>query len=234
MSIQSDLATENYLKAIVKALADPAKERIGTGELARLLEVTPGTATVMLKKLERLGFVEYASHRGCALTNEGRAYGLRVLRRHRLLESFLVQVLGLDWSAGHAEAENLEHAASERLIDEIDRFLGQPERDPNGDPIPAKNQSEYSVDDMSLASCVPGQRVRIRRISGDEGQWAYYRRQGLVPGALVRVVARDAAAALMTLELGSTQLSFARKIVRNNCVGKGNNCFHKSHTIEFP
>lgn len=205
----SDLATENYLKAIVKALADPEKERIGTGELARLLEVTPGTATVMVKKLERLGFVEYESHRGCTLTDSGRAYGLRVLRRHRILESFLVKVLDLDWNTGHEEAENLEHAASERLIDEIDRFLGHPERDPNGDPIPLKNQSEYSVDDMSLASCAPGQRVRIRRVSGDEDQRAYYRRQGLVPGALVCVLSRDSVAALMTLELAGKAAPFA-------------------------
>lgn len=205
----SDLATENYLKAIVKALADPSKERIGTGELARLLEVTPGTATVMIKKLERLGFLEYESHRGCSLTHSGRAYGLRVLRRHRLLESFLVQVLGLDWNTGHEEAENLEHAASEQLIDEIDRYLGQPERDPNGDLIPLKNQSEYSVDDISLASCVPGQRVRIRRVSGDEDQRVYYRRQGLVPGAFVRIAAKDTVAALMTLELAGKATPFA-------------------------
>ena len=102
-----------------------------------------------------------------------------------------------------------QSAASEQLIDEIDRYLGQPERDPNGDLIPLKNQSEYSVDDISLASCVPGQRVRIRRVSGDEDQSVYYRRQGLVPGAFVRIAAKDTVSALMTLELAGKATPFA-------------------------
>jgi len=85
MSMVSDFATENYLKAIVKALAEPEKERLGTGELARRLGVTSRTATVMVKKLEKAGYLEYESHQGCALTEAGRAYGLRVLMRHRLL-----------------------------------------------------------------------------------------------------------------------------------------------------
>jgi len=209
MSMLSELATENYLKAIVKALADPGKERIGTGELARLLEVTSGTATVMAKKLERLGFLEYESHKGCSLTDSGRAYGLRVLRRHRILETFLVKVLNLDWTAVHEEAENLEHAASEKLIDSIDAFLGHPERDPNGDPIPAKAQREYTLDDVPLTEVAESQTVRISRISGGEAQWAYYRKQGLVPGASVRVISKDPEAAMARLDVAGRKAAFA-------------------------
>jgi DtxR family Mn-dependent transcriptional regulator len=209
MSMRSELATENYLKAIVKALAEPGKERVGTGELARLLKVTSGTATVMLKKLERLGFLEYEPHRGCALTESGRAYGLRVLRRHRILETFLVRVLGLDWSAVHDEAENLEHAASEKLIDAIDAFLGQPARDPNGDPIPAKAQREYRLDDIPLIESAAGETVRVSRIAGGQSRWAYYRREGLIPGARLRVIRVEPEAGLMTLSFEGKETAFA-------------------------
>ncbi len=209
MSMLSELATENYLKAIVKALAEPGKERVGTGELASLLGVTSGTATVMIKKLERLGFLEYESHQGCSLTNAGRAYGLRVLRRHRILETFLVKVLGLDWTAVHDEAENLEHAASEKLIDAIDAFLGHPERDPNGDPIPSKTQREYRLKDIPIAELGEGEAARVSRISGGESQWAYFRKEGLVPGASLRVLRKEPEAGLIHLSVAGKKAAFA-------------------------
>lgn len=183
----SEYATENYLKAIVKALAPSGRERLGTGDLARLLGVTSGTATTMIKKLQRLGYVEYESHRGCRLTETGRAYGLRILRRHRLLETFLAGILGLDWADIHDEAENLEHAASEMLIDAIDAYLGKPHRDPHGDPIPSKNQTEYLLGDVPLPTVEEGRETRISRVAGDKERLAYYRSEGLVPGAAVRV-----------------------------------------------
>jgi DtxR family Mn-dependent transcriptional regulator len=209
MSMRLDLATENYLKAIVKALAEPGKERIGTGEIARLVGVTPGTATVMVKKLEREGYVAYESHRGCALTGKGRTYGLRVLRRHRLLETFLARVLDLDWADIHEEAENLEHAVSERLIDAIDAYLGHPVRDPQGDPIPEKAQREYTIRDVPLSTLAEGERVQIVRIDGDKGALAYYRSEGLVPGTELRVVAKREDAGLVTLSLPGREATFA-------------------------
>lgn len=205
----SEYATENYLKTIVKALAEPGRERIGTGELARLLGVTSGTVTVMLKKLEGEGYLEYESHQGCSLTEKGRMYGLRVLRRHRLLETFLVGILDLDWSDVHEEAENLEHAASERLIDAIDAYLGHPPRDPHGDPIPAKAQREYTIWDVPLSALGEGEAVRIVRIDGDKGALSYYRSEGLVPGTELRVLAKREDAGLASLSIGGREATFA-------------------------
>lgn len=205
----SDFTTENYLKAIVKALAEPGRDRIGTGELARLLGVTSGTATVMAKKLERDGYLEYESHRGCSLTEAGWVYGLRVLRRHRLLETFLIKILDLDWSAVHDEAESLEHAASEKLIDAIDEFLGYPARDPNGDLIPSKFQTEYTVGDSPLCDHAEGTAVKIVRIFGDKDTLSYYRGQRLVPGSVVRIDSKQPAAGLAALSIEGKTSTFA-------------------------
>lgn len=221
MSMLSEFATENYLKAIVKALAEPGKDRVGTGELARLLGVTSGTATAMIQKLEGLGYLDYESHRGCSLTEAGRSYGLRVLRRHRILEAFLAKVLGIDGDSVHDEAESLEHAASEKLIDAIDAFLGHPERDPNGDPIPSKGQLEYVVDDIPIAELAEGKTARISRIAGEKTQREYYQREGLVPGASVRVLGRDAPAGLIQLSIAGKKAAFALSALAGVFIERG-------------
>ncbi|HEY9593882.1 MAG TPA: metal-dependent transcriptional regulator [Spirochaetia bacterium] len=205
----SALATENYLKAIVKALAEPGRERLSTGELARLLGVTAGTATSMVKKLEKDGYVSNEARQGCILTKAGRAYGLRILRRHRLLESFLVGVLHMDWADVHEEAENLEHAVSERLVDAIDAFMGNPRRDPHGDPIPSKIQRVYAVRDTPLSALDEGIDVTIVRVAGDRTALEYFRREGLVPGAEVRVISRQRDAGLATLSVAGREAIFA-------------------------
>lgn len=209
MSMISQYATENYLKAIVKALADPERDRLGTGELARLLGVTAGTATVMVKKLQKEGHLEYESHKGCALTRKGLAYGLRVIRRHRILETFLHDILGLGWEEMHEEAENLEHAASDKLIDRLDAYLGHPERDPHGDPIPKANQASYSLIDKPLSSAAEGSRATILRIDGDMDALNYYRKAGLLPGTAVHIVKRDAAAGLAVVTVDGAEQTLA-------------------------
>lgn len=215
MSMMAAYARENYLKAIVKALAVPERKRIGTGELAGILGVTSGTVTVMLKKLEREGYLKYEPHQGCALTDEGACYGLRVLRRHRILETFLVDTLDLDWADVHEEAELLEHAASERLIDIIDSYLGYPARDPHGDPIPGKRQQKYTLQDTPLASFGEGATARIVRIDGDKNTFAYYRREGLIPGANVCIVRKEVASGLVTLSIRAMESTFALSVLEN-------------------
>lgn len=209
MSMISDFATENYLKTIVKALSESGKNRLGTGELSRLLKVTQGSATVMVKKLEREGYLEYESHQGCSLTEKGRVYGLKILRRHRILETFLAQTLHLDWSEVHEEAENLEHATSDRLIDIIDAHLCHPSRDPHGDLIPSKAQKEYSVHDISLTSCAPGDCLRIVRIDGDKSSLDYCLREGLLPQVELRILTKNADSGLLTLSFANHESSFA-------------------------
>ncbi|AAC65157.1 MULTISPECIES: manganese/iron-sensitive transcriptional repressor TroR [Treponema] len=152
MSLVSDIAAENYLKTVVKALARSRRERVGTGELSRLLHVTPGTISTMVKRLEKGGYVQRTHRLGCTLTRKGAVFGSAVLRKHRLLESFLSQVLCLEAGVVHKEAEMLEHACSDELIDVIDRYLQYPTRDPHGQPIPRKD----TLLDLYVEDDVPG------------------------------------------------------------------------------
>ena len=126
---------EDYLKALF--LLDPIGEkRIATGELAKATNVTPGSATAMIKTLAEAGLVRHRPHYGVQLTTTGRNLAVHVVRRHRIVELFLVQILGMDWGEVHDEAEKLEHAVSNEVIERMDALLGHPTADPHGDPIP--------------------------------------------------------------------------------------------------
>src|SRR5688500_19454246 len=129
---------ENYLKAIFQAqIGLPVTAELGPmGQLAASLVVAPGTATTMVKSLAEAALVRYEPYVGVRLTSAGEKLAARVLRRHRLIELFLVRVMGMSWTEVHDEAEHLEHAVSERLIERIDAMLGRPAVDPHGDPIP--------------------------------------------------------------------------------------------------
>jgi DtxR family Mn-dependent transcriptional regulator len=130
---------ENYLKAIFEAqLPLPKKsDLVPMGQLAVALGVVPGTATTMVKALSDSGLVQYEPYAGVRLTPSGERLAATVVRRHRLIERFLVEVLGMSWAEVHDEAEHLEHAMSDRLIERIDEMLGRPAVDPHEDPIPA-------------------------------------------------------------------------------------------------
>src|SRR5687768_12530154 len=134
---------ENYLKAIFQAqLHLPRKgELVPMGQLAVALGVVPGTATTMVKALAESGLVKYEPYAGVRLTASGERLAALVVRRHRLIELFLVKVMGMSWTEVHDEAEHLEHAVSDRLIDRIDEMLGRPAVDPHGDPIPDSHGS---------------------------------------------------------------------------------------------
>ncbi|HET7696996.1 MAG TPA: metal-dependent transcriptional regulator [Vicinamibacterales bacterium] len=129
---------ENYLKAIFQAqLQLPRKsDLVPMGQVAAALRVVPGTATTMVKTLSDSGLVKYEPYAGVRLTASGDKLAAMVVRRHRLIELFLVKVMGMNWNEVHAEAEHLEHAISERVIARIDEMLGHPAVDPHADPIP--------------------------------------------------------------------------------------------------
>ena len=129
------------------------------GQLAAALDVVPGTATTMVKALAESGLVRYEPYAGVRLTPAGDKLAALVLRRHRLIELFLVQVMGMSWAEVHDEAEHLEHAVSERLIERMDEMLGHPSVDPHGDPIP---NADGGVQEraLSLVARVPGRRCR--------------------------------------------------------------------------
>src|SRR3982751_3861397 len=129
---------ENYLKAIYQGQSSLAGDQrlVPMGQVASALGVTPGTATTMVKALAESGLAEYEPYSGVRLSAAGEKLAGLVLRRHRLVELFLVQVMGMSWDEVHEEAEHLEHVVSERLIERIDAMLGRPTHDPHGDPIP--------------------------------------------------------------------------------------------------
>ena len=192
---------ENYLKAILLAQERQASGQLVTmGEIGAALEVAPGTVTSMVKTLEKDGLLTYEPYSGVRLTDEGRRAAIHVLRRHRLIELFLVETLGYDWSEVHEEAEQLEHAMSDKLIDRVDALLGYPSVDPHGDPIPDGSGRLRDPELISLAECPPGGAFRIARVS-DQGE-AFLRfaeRQGLKPGSRVAVQRRDPSADSVTV-----------------------------------
>src|SRR5688500_16239808 len=134
------------------------------GRLAAAMGVVPGTVTTMVKALGDAGLVEYEPRGGVRLTRHGEQLALHVLRRHRLVELLLVQVLGLDWSEVHAEAEELEHVISEKVLERIDAVLGHPTVDPHGDPIPSAKGKVDSSRLTSLAACEVGKPLKVARV----------------------------------------------------------------------
>ena len=156
---------ENYLKAILRLQASAGTTTVG--EIARELKVTPGTVTTMMRHLSKEGLVDYTPRRGLKLLPKGELAALRVVRRHRLIESFLVQVMRLDWSEVHEEAEILEHVISERLLDRMDTMLGEPTHDPHGDPIPDKDGKIAEFSGTALAVAEEGM-YRVVRVSDED------------------------------------------------------------------
>src|SRR5436305_7559855 len=146
---------ENYLKAIHHGQSSlPKGQRLlPMGHVAASLGVTPGTATTMVKALAESGLAEYEPYTGVRLTAAGERLAVLVLRRHRLVELFLVQVMGMSWDEVHDDAEQLEHVVSERLIDRIDEMLGRPTHDPHGDPIPDSQGAIAQRQLDSLLTC---------------------------------------------------------------------------------
>lgn len=192
---------EDYLKCILLAEPRRSAERVPTGRIAQALAVTPGTVTAMVKTLAESGLVDYAAYGGVRLTSAGRKLALHVLRRHRLIELFLVQVMGMDWSEVHDEAERLEHAVSDRLIERIDGMLGRPSVDPHGDPIPTASGEVAHPDLQTLADLPAGRRARVARIADQDADFLRLaERAGLRPGASVKLIARDELADLFEIE----------------------------------
>ena len=188
---------ENYLKTIFLAQASRSTpdELVPMGQIASALGVVPGTATTMVKALSESGLVHYEPYMGVRLTPAGEKLAGLVLRRHRLIELFLVRILGMNWTEVHDEAERLEHAVSERLIERIDSMLGRPAVDPHGDPIPSAEGHVPPTDDIDLASVPINTRVRVTRVIDQGPEFLrFIERCDLTPGREVTVEARDLAA----------------------------------------
>ena len=188
---------ENYLKAIYQGQSQlPRGSRlVPMGQVAATLGVTPGTATTMIKALAEAGLADYEPYTGVRLTMAGERLAGLVLRRHRLVELFLVRVMGMSWAEVHDEAEQLEHVVSERLIERIDDMLGHPTHDPHGDPIPSAEGTLEPHNLDSLLTCPIGTPLRVTRITDQDPAFLrFVESNHLKPGEAIEVEARDGAA----------------------------------------
>jgi DtxR family Mn-dependent transcriptional regulator len=187
---------ENYLKTIFLAqTADPASdELVPMGQIAGALGVVPGTATTMMKALAESGLVRYEPYMGVRLTPAGEKLAGLVLRRHRLIELFLVKVLNMSWAEVHDEAERLEHAVSESLIDRIDEMLGRPAVDPHGDPIPSAEGRVPRLDHVDLLTAPLNVSMVVTRVLDQDPEFLrFVEQKHLMPGQAVVVEQRDSA-----------------------------------------
>ena len=182
-------SVEDYLKAIYTLSEN--EERVSTNELAEILKIKPASVTGMLKKLagQDAPLVDYISHRGVLLTEYGRQMALETLRHHRLLETFLVEVLGFEWDEVHEEAEKLEHFISEKLEERIDEYLGYPKFDPHGDPIPSSDLSMPDFSQKRLSDIKTGHNMLISRVSThDSNLLQYLQHKGIIPGTVFSII----------------------------------------------
>lgn len=213
--------TEDYLKRIQVESEGTGLPVVSLGRLASLAGVTPGTVTSMVKGLADSGLLTYLPRRGVRLTAQGTAIANRVLRRHRLIELFLVDRLGFDWSEVHSEAEILEHAVSDRIVNRIDEMLGYPAADPHGDPISSANgearlSTKGDVGEaagITLSGADRDQRCTVVRITNDEPSFlTFLKKSGLVPGASVLVVGRDDDAGTIEVEVSGQSVTLSLSI----------------------
>lgn len=195
---------ENYLKTIFLSDAQTTTARLmPMGQLASTLGVAPGTATTMVKALADSGLVEYEPYSGVRLSAAGERLAALVLRRHRLVELFLVQVMGMRWDEVHEEAEQLEHVVSDRLMERMDEMLGRPTVDPHGDPIPGPEGQLTRWELDSLLTCPLNTPLTVRRVTDQDAAFLrFIESHQLKPGQSVEVEARDQVADSVQLRAG--------------------------------
>lgn len=194
---------EDYLKAIYALGRD--SDAVATNDIAQRLMIAPASVSGMVRRLAEQGLLTYERYRGVRLTDRGRRAALRTLRRHRVIESYLSKALDYPWDRVHAEAERLEHAASDELIDRMASAIGEPAVDPHGAPIPSRegeiNETEYSA----LADVGAGLGVRVVRVTDDDPEMLRYLAElEITPGVELLVVSRAPFEGPITLRIGAT------------------------------
>ena len=190
----------DYLKGIW-LLSRGGGGTVATGEIARELGVTAPSVTGMLGKMHGLGLVRYQPYKGAELTEQGSREAVRLVRRHRLLETFMITELGFGWEEVHAEAELMEHVVSDEFTERLAHHLGQPLFDPHGDPIPRADGSVPSAPHTPLEALQPGQRFVVHRVpSQDSEVLAYLESLGIEPGAELKLLLREPGGNLLNLE----------------------------------
>jgi DtxR family transcriptional regulator, Mn-dependent transcriptional regulator len=204
-------SVEDYLKAIYRL--SPSGRPASTSEIAHLLELSPPSVSGMVKRLSEQGLLEHVPYKGVQLTVEGRRAALRMVRRHRLIESYLVDFLGYSWDTVHAEADRLEHAVSDTLVERMAAALGHPSFDPHGDPIPTPDGSIAELDCISLSDIPVGRSVELRQVNESQPErLRYIASLGLRPGVIVTVTDRQPFGGPLTVESGGERLIIGREL----------------------
>jgi len=197
-------SVEDYLKAIYQ-LTEREPDAATSG-IAERLGVAPASVTGMIKRLAESGLLEHEPYRGARLTERGRQAALAVMRRHRIIESYLINKLAYDWSSVHEEAERLEHAASDELIERMAFALGEPRYDPHGAPIPTKDGVIEQPAYLRLADIDEGAHVTLRLVGDDDSERLRYLKEiGLVPMVEMQVLDKQPFGGPITLRVGTAE-----------------------------
>lgn len=198
--------TEDYLRAIY-SVEEWDDDGVGVTDLANIMGVVPSTASENVRKLRENGLVDHQPYGRVRLTKQGRLEAVQMVRRHRLLETFLQQHLGFSWDEVHEEAEELEHAVSERFIDKIDEVLGNPVLDPHGDPIPNKDGVIEPTSTMTVLTAELDTDLTVLRIrDGKPEVLRLFESRGLLPGSRIRVIDRSSGTGLISLEINGERV----------------------------
>ncbi len=205
-------SVENYLKVIYTRQAGEDR-RVKTKEIAEELDVSLPSVSGMLKSLSEDGLVDHEPYKGVNLTEEGKRMALRIIRNHRLIEVFLVQALGYSWDEVHQEAERLEHAVSDKLVERIDAFLNHPKFDPHGDPIPSAEGELQHREMMNLTDASAGMRLQVERVLDQTPEvLRYLDENGLRPGSELVVEKVLSFDGQMFLRVGDEDLSVSERL----------------------
>ena len=194
---------EDYLKAIY-ALGR-GTGTVATNDIAQRLLIAPASVSGMVRRLAEQGLLSYERYHGVILTDRGRRAALRTLRRHRVIESYLSKALSYPWDRVHAEAERLEHAASDELVDRMASTIGEPEVDPHGAPIPSREGVVDETEYFPLADLGTGLGVRVVRVSDDDPEMLRYLAElQITPGAELLIVSKAPFDGPIMLRIGTT------------------------------
>ncbi|SDM09404.1 metal-dependent transcriptional regulator [Siphonobacter aquaeclarae] len=212
----ASLTEENYLKLIYH-LSGALREEVSTSALAEQTQTKAASVTDMLKKLAEKNLIHYKRYQGVRLTEEGEYMALKVIRRHRLWEVFMVEKLGFRWDEVHPIAEELEHIASDELINRLDAFLNFPVSDPHGDPIPTASGSMPEADYHKLCDTSLNDQVTVMGVSEHASSFLQFlSKAGLVPGSTVQVVEINAFDRSMQIRINGLEPSFiSHEVARN-------------------
>jgi DtxR family Mn-dependent transcriptional regulator len=204
---------EDYLKAIYELEARGAPA--GTNEIAAALQIAAPSVSGMIRRLSGQGLITHEPYKGVQLTREGRRAALKTIRRHRVIEAYLTQALGYPWDRVHDEAERLEHAASDELIDRMASAIGEPATDPHGAPIPTREGTLDEPELSVLAELAEGGRARVARVGDrDAERLRYLTTLGMAIGAEIELVSREPYDGPITVKVGGKRRIIGRELAR--------------------